>query len=285
MPESHTRTLNPLITASAYIANVNRLEALLGTLDEAVRDRVTGPKVAVMFSGGVDSCVIATLASRYAMVTAYTVGVEGAHDLQVAEGAAYGMQLSWRGIKVDRAEVKEAIPVVARAIGSESPLTISFEMPIYFVAREAYEQQILCGQGADELFGGYARYEPMDAPTRRERMKQDADNLISKGMPSERRLAAHFGKTMGHPFLDHRVVELTDHLPDDMLVHGGVRKVALRQVAEALGLGEASRRPKKAAQYGSGIMKTMKAMAKMEGLTLGDWTKKIIEGDGEVERP
>lgn len=252
---------------------------MLGTLDEAVTDLVVGPEVAVMFSGGVDSCVVAMLASRHAKVTLYTVGVEGAHDLRVAEGTADRMRLGWEGILVSGAELLEAIPVVAGAIGTDSPLTISFELPLYFVARGACEQHILCGQGADELFGGYARYEAMEPRARRESMGSDALELLSKGMPSERRLASVFGKDMGHPFLDPRVMVLASKLPDEMLVHDGVRKVALREVAEALGLEEESRRPKKAAQYGSGIMKAMKTMARKEGLTLREWTSRTIDRD------
>jgi asparagine synthase (glutamine-hydrolysing) len=74
------------------------------------------------------------------------------------------------------------------------------------------------------------------------------------------------------------VVVLADSLPDEMLVDNGVRKVALRQVATALGLEGAALRPKKAAQYGSGIMKAMKTMAKSERSSLADWTVKVIAG-------
>ena len=56
----------------------------------------------------------------------------------------------------------------------------------------------------------------------------------------------------------------------------GYGKVALRQMATALGLEGAALRPKKAAQYGSGIMKAMKVMAKRERSSLMDWTVKVI---------
>ncbi len=107
-------------------------------------------------------------------------------------------------------------------------------------------------------------------------MKVDADALIARGAPAERRLASALGKELGHPYLDRSVVELASSLPDEMLVDKGVRKVALRQVATALGLEEAALRPKKAAQYGSGIMKAMKVMAKRERSSLKDWTVKVI---------
>jgi asparagine synthase (glutamine-hydrolysing) len=255
---------------------VNRLDALIGALDRSVRDRLTRPEGGIMFSGGVDSCVVASLASNHVLVTLYTVGVEGAHDLKVGESSALAMGLAWKGINIVESDIREAIPFVAKWMGTTSPLALSFEMPVFFVSRAAFEDVVLCGQGADELFGGYARYEAMSPSERRDRMKVDADALISNGAPAERRLASAFGKELGHPYLDRSVVELASSLPDDMLVNKGVRKVALRQVATALGLEEAALRPKKAAQYGSGIMKAMKVMAKREGLSLKDWTAKVI---------
>lgn len=272
-----TYALAQSINIGAYICRaVNRLDALIGALDRSVRDRLTRPEAGIMFSGGVDSCVIASLASNHVPVTLYTVGVEGAHDLKVGESSALAMGLAWKGITITESDIREAIPFIAKFMATASPLSLSFEMPLFFVARAAFEEIVLCGQGADELFGGYARYEAMSPTERRERMKVDTDALIIVGAPAERRLASAFGKELGHPYLDRSVVELAISLPDDLLVNKGVRKVALRQVATTLGLEEAALRPKKAAQYGSGIMKAMKAMAKKEQSSLKDWTAKVI---------
>ena len=160
-----------------------------------------------MFSGGVDSCVVASLASNHVPVKLYTVGMEGAHDLKVGESSALAMGLAWKGITIAESDIREAIPLVAKYIGTTSPLALSFEMPVFFVARVASEETVLCGQGADELFGGYSRYETMSPSERRDRMKVDADALISIGAPAERRLASAFGKELGHPYLDRSVVD------------------------------------------------------------------------------
>jgi asparagine synthetase B (glutamine-hydrolysing) len=57
-------------------------------------------------------------------------------------------------------------------------------------------------------------------------------------------------------------------LPPELKVSGEERKVALRMMARALGLSDGLAGQKKtAAQYGSGIMKVLKAEAKRRGLS------------------
>ena len=129
------------INSGAYICRaVNRLDALIGALDRSVRDRLTRPEAGIMFSGGVDSCVIARLASGHALVKLYTVGVDGAHDLKVGESSSLAMGLTWEGIIITDSDIREAIPFVAKHMGTVSPLALSFEMPLFFVARAAEEE-------------------------------------------------------------------------------------------------------------------------------------------------
>jgi asparagine synthase (glutamine-hydrolysing) len=59
-----------------------------------------------------------------------------------------------------------------------------------------------------------------------------------------------------------------------MLGPGG-RKLVLREVAVLLGL-DAHDRPKKAAQYSSGIMREMERLARKEGMSMSEWTKKTV---------
>jgi asparagine synthase (glutamine-hydrolysing) len=145
------------------------------------------------------------------------------------------------------------------------------------VAQVADEMLLASGQGADELFGGYARYERMTSMERRSAMRHDVTKLLIHGSRTEHVLAAYFDKEVRHPFLDPEVVELALQLPDELLIDGGIRKVALRQIARAIDLVEEADRKKKAAQYGSGVMRTMKAMAKRDGLTVGQWSRSLAQ--------
>jgi asparagine synthase (glutamine-hydrolysing) len=248
---------------------VNRIDLLLGTLDEAVRDKIFTRRTGVLFSGGIDSSVIAALVARNSAPTLYTVGLEGAHDLNVAKSTAEVMGLDWVGVVVGENEIRQAIKGMVPIFGV-SPLTLSFEMPLYLVLGVAAEDLLFCGQGADELYAGYSRYRSMDEASMRSSMAHDVEALIAQGMGIEKRAAEGFGKTLVHPFLDPQVVKVSLDLPLEMLLRGEENKAILRDVGRALGLGPIADRRKKAAQYGSGIMNAMKAMAKREHMTLSE---------------
>lgn len=260
---------------------MNRIESLIGALDRSVREAVHGRELGLLFSGGIDSCVIAQLARPYAKIKLYTIGMPGSHDLDVAESTASRLELEWIGIILDEEMIRDSVVQMSSIIGKDDPLTISFEMPLHIVAQIADEALLASGQGADEMFGGYARYEKMAPLERRAAMRQDVSNLLIHGSQLEHRLAAFFSKEMRHPFLDPEVVELALELPDELLIDDGVRKVALRQVARSIGLVEEADRKKKAAQYGSGVMRAMKAMAKREGMTVGQWSRSLAQSNIE----
>jgi asparagine synthase (glutamine-hydrolysing) len=221
-----------------------------------------------MFSGGLDSTVVARLASEVSQVTLYTMGVEGAHDILVSEGGSQQLGLPWEALVLREEEIISALPRLASIIGTDSPLTLSFEMPLWVGAARCKERLILTGQGADELFGGYARYQKMGPGQLMKNMEKDQDELLEVGVRREQAIAAHFGKDARYPFLHPKVIELARALSPDDCVRGETRKVVLRDVAQLLGLDEAAQRPKKAAQYGSGVMKVMKAEAKRRGIEL-----------------
>jgi len=108
-------------------------------------------------------------------------------------------------------------------------------------------------------------------------MESDLRRLLQEGVPRERRIAARWGKTLHQPFLDDAVIEAAGKYGPSESIRQGVRKAPLRDLAEQLSLGAIARREKKAAQYGSGIMKALSSAAKKEGLSLGDLLRKMSQ--------
>ncbi|MGD1061169.1 MAG: asparagine synthase C-terminal domain-containing protein [Methanomassiliicoccales archaeon] len=243
-----------------------KADDLLATLRPAVSELCPTGKVGVLFSGGIDSTIVAALAAETTQVQLYTVGVGEAHDLSVAEETAKRLGLPWTAIRITGEQVVDSVVPVSEIINKDGILPISFEMPAYFVCGEGTEQYYLSGQGADELFGGYTRYVSLSPEDLRSTMTRDIEALLGSGISMEHAIARHFRKVIGHPYLDPDVVRFAAKLTSSDCISGGARKIVLGQVASLLGLDFLASRQKKAAQYGSGIMKVLKAEAKERGV-------------------
>jgi len=224
---------------------------------------------AIAFSGGLDSSLIAHIMKPHSRVTLYTVGIAGSMDIVHAPKAAgmMGIGEAHRAVIITIDDLLDAIPQVVSIIGTEEPVLVSFMLPLYFVAKTCSEEELFTGQGADELFAGYARYTRMDPQTLENALANDLEVVLRMGLEREQAIAAFFGKTIHCPYMDKDVVLAVRDLPVlQKITNDGRRKAILRDAAHLLGLPEEiSERDKKAAQYSSGIIKVLKAAAKAHG--------------------
>ncbi|WP_352151817.1 asparagine synthase C-terminal domain-containing protein [Methanoculleus oceani] len=241
------------------------------TLEEAIVTAVglRSDEGVVAFSGGVDSGLIAGLAH----LPCVTVGLHGSHDIAWAEKAARMMGLDLTIVSPAEDEVAEAIRRVVRVIPDPTnPVEASIATTLSFVAAWAEEHghtRILAGQGADELFGGYARY--LTSPDLAAELERDFADLKRQGTRDQAVAALH-GAYFSTPYLDARVVRAAQAIPARERVRGGVRKHPLRVVAERHIPAEIARAEKKAMQYGSGIWRTIQRLARQNGY------KKSVQG-------
>lgn len=241
------------------------------TLEEAIVTAVSlrSDEGVVAFSGGVDSALIAALAG----LPCVTVGLRGSHDAMWAEKAARMLGLDLEVVTPTENEVAEALARVVRVIPDpENPVEASIATTLSFVAAWAAEHghtRILAGQGADELFGGYARY--LSSPDLAADLERDfADH--GRQRARDQAVAALHGTYFSMPYLDVRVVRAARAIPAGEKVRGGVRKHPLRQIAERHIPAEIARAEKKAMQYGSGIWRAMQRLARDNGY------KKSVQG-------
>lgn len=252
-------------------------EELLDALGSAVREMMDG-RTAVAFSGGLDSGVIAAIASGHGSIRAYTVGTEGSYDVRASEELARDMGIEWEHIPLTASALEEDLRDMIRITGTVNPITLSFEVPLYYVMRHSPERVILSGQGADEIFAGYSKYENLDGDDLRDRMDRDMMELMRNTLVHERKVADRFGKRIGYPYLDPRVTSIASAMDIGDLAPRDLRKTVLRDVAGLLGQPGIAARPKKAAQYGSGTMDTLRRMAKGRGMTVSSMIAAISEG-------
>jgi len=241
------------------------------TLEEAIITAINlrSDEGAVAFSGGVDSALIA----RFARLPCVAVGTEGSHDIAWAAKAARVMGLDLEIVTPTKEEVAEALARVVRVIPDPTnPVEASIATTLFFVAARAAEHgytRILAGQGADELFGGYARY--LSSPDLAVELERDvADHPRQRAR--DQAVAALHGVYFSMPYIDVRVVRAARAIPAGEKVRGGVRKHPLRVVAERHIPAEIARAEKKAMQYGSGIWMTIQRLSRQNGY------KKSVQG-------
>lgn len=238
-------------------------------LDNVVREMVEGKDVAVAFSGGLDCSIIASLTRRYARsVHLYTAGMEGAYDIQEGEEMSKILDIPWTPIIITQDEILDSVREMMSVTRTYNPVTLSFEIPLFYVSRVCTESLVIGGQGADELFAGYSKYIDISASELKDRMRSDLERLLNDTLGHEKCVAQHFGKTILYPYLDKSVIEIAQAADLGELSPSALRKRALREVACCIGEEEAAAKKKKAAQYGSGSVCLLRKVAKQRGTTV-----------------
>jgi asparagine synthase (glutamine-hydrolysing) len=229
------------------------------TIEIAVRLRSDEGIVAL--SGGVDSALVAQLAERECIA----VGVAGSHDLRRAQQVATELGLPLNTLVVDPGSIEAALVQVLRVIPKIDPVNASVAATLYFVAEWAGShgyRRILAGQGADELFGGYARY--LQTDTLGQDLERDFQCLPIQ-LARDLAVAALHNTSFSLPYMDVRVVQAARAIPPEKKVCGGVRKRPLRDAAERYLPHSIAQYEKKAMQYGSGVMREIQRLASQKG--------------------
>lgn len=233
------------------------------SLDEAIVTavRLRSTEGVCAFSGGVDSSLVAFLAQRPCIA----IGLAGSHDLARASLAADAMQLDCTCVEVTHDDIREGLHAVIGVIPEPTPVNTAIAITQYLVTRSASElghERVLTGQGADELFGGYARYRTGTDPAAR--LARDFAGLAAQGL-RDQSVAALNGTYLSQPFLDVRVVRAARSLPASGMVRDGVGKWPLREVAARHIPREIAWYRKKAMQYGTGVAKVLQGFARDKG--------------------
>ncbi|UWG47939.1 Asparagine synthase (glutamine-hydrolyzing) [Halanaeroarchaeum sp. HSR-CO] len=242
------------------------LAGLRAALESALV-RVDTEGLAIAFSGGVDSALLASILEA----PLYTVGFPESHDLETARAVAekLGLDLTVRALSLD--ELESVVPRVARSIDGTNAMDVQIAIPLAFVGEAAADDgfdRLALGQGADELFGGYAKIEAVDhrvAATTIRGARWEVLAAMSPGLARDTLAVRATGIEPIFPFLDDAVVEAALALPSSLIVDDGVRKRALRAVATDYLPGSVANRDKKAMQYGSLVARELDRLARQAG--------------------
>ncbi|MDG6901353.1 MAG: hypothetical protein JRM80_05265 [Nitrososphaerota archaeon] len=237
---------------------------LASLIRESVEARVAGKRaVAVAFSGGLDSSLVAHCAAGHAKVIACSVSAEGSTDSKVARDTASVMGVEFASVRADKREVASEMRGLDLPF-EPSPMDKSLWCIYSMTARLASKsgaEVVMLGQLADELFGGYAKYELAlrrggEAEAGR-MMSDDVAECATRGFLRDEAACRRWCEPR-FPLAERELAAFGQALPVSFKIRDGVRKAVLRQAALLLGLPEEiAHRPKKAAQYSSGVMKLL----------------------------
>ncbi|WP_290815960.1 asparagine synthase C-terminal domain-containing protein [Halovivax sp.] len=225
--------------------------------------------LAVAFSGGVDSALLAALLDA----PLYVAGFPDSHDIAAARAAAESMGRAddLRVVELDLDTLGRAVPTVASATGRTNAMDVGIALPLYLAAEAAAAdgvERLALGQGADELFGGYEKVVRLDhrvaADTTRGAVREQIATL-SRQLPRDVLAIQAAGVDPQTPYLHDDVVSVALALPTELFVADGTRKRALRLLAGGYLPASVANREKKALQYGSRAARELDRLARRAG--------------------
>jgi len=259
-------------------------------LRQSVKEKVSGLKeVAVAFSGGLDSSIIAFLAKQSNVdVHLIHASLEDQPETEYALKTAEELGLPIHVCLFKEEDLEQIIPRALSIIEDPNPLNLSIGVPIFWTAEKAASMKLkvmLAGQAADELFGGYRRYVDDYLSFGEEKVRKelfhDIVSIYETNLERDYKLCSFHGVELRLPFADYRIAEFATKLPVNLKIEqrpNGLRKIVLRKVAKNLGLPESVvKKPKKAVQYTTGVDKALKKLAKKDGVSVRAYLHKIFE--------
>ncbi|MEM3536639.1 MAG: asparagine synthetase B [Candidatus Bathyarchaeia archaeon] len=265
-------------------------EELQKLLQKSVKERLSGLKeVAVAFSGGLDSSILASLAkSSVANVHLIHVSLNGQPETEEAKEAAEALKLPLHIRLYNENDVKATLSKVLWLVEEPTPLNVSVGIPFYWAAEKAAEMGVkvlLAGQGADELFGGYRRYvnDYLRYGVKRveKTMFNDVFKMYETNFERDFKICNYHNVELRFPFATYPLAEFATKLPLELKIErkaNGLRKLVLRKLAKNLGLPNfIVEKPKRAIQYSTGVNKTLKKLARREELTVREYLEKKFQ--------
>jgi len=234
-----------------------RLKILCNAIDLTVKESCNN-SITVSFSGGIDSTLVAFLAKKYSDVELIAVGTPESHDLEAAKTAAKMIGMDLTVLEIEQNEmVSEGFKMQKEM--NLTAIEVEFMLPFWIAAKNSKNPILMCGQGADEVFGGYARFRKNNAVNN---LSKEIENLNKRLIDREERITEIFNLKLSCPYLSEDVIRAASLFSEEERI-GDIGKVPLRQAAKMLGLPkEIADRKKKAAQYGSGSQKAIRNIIK-----------------------
>eukprot|EP00040_Diaphanoeca_grandis_P040029 m.260992 g.260992 ORF g.260992 m.260992 type:complete len:566 (+) comp41038_c0_seq1:143-1840(+) len=204
----------------------------------------------VLLSGGLDSSLVASIASRHAQfrvesqgkekawfpsLHSFSVGLKGSPDLKAARVVADYLDTIHHEFVFTVEEGLDAVRDVIYHLETYDVTTIRAATPMFLMSRKIRAmgiKMVLSGEGADEIFGGYLYFHK--APNKEEFHKECVDkvaDLHKFDCLRANKSTMAWGVEARVPFLDYDFLEYAMSIdPEEKLIKNGrIEKDILRQ--------------------------------------------------------
>ncbi len=237
-------------------------------------------KVGIIFSGGIDSVLIAKIAKDLgsADLCCYTSGLIGSHDLKYAHEVADKLGLNLKSKELTVSDIESMLPKIIEVIEDTNAGQVEVAIPVYAAVELAHKdgfKVMLSGQGADELFGGYPWYSKIVGMQGygefHKCMVKDLLYLYKESFEREDKITMAHSIESRIPFLDPQVIRVAMRIDPTLKIFNGddiFGKHVHRELAEEIGIPKTMAfRLKEAAQHGAGIHDIIDIIARGKGFT------------------
>jgi len=179
---------------------LNSARLIVQALEESVRRNLTD---GLLLSGGLDTAILAYLASKWVKPGCITVALRGAPapDVDYARLVASRLELKHHLYYFDSEELDDSIRAVIRIMKSFDPMEIRNDAALYIalrVARDNGMSTIMTGDACDELFAGYSFFFGLT--------REQLDTALKKMQANMRFASEYLARELGIevrlPFLD-----------------------------------------------------------------------------------
>jgi len=185
-------------------------------LEQAVCRRIDGDVMGSWLSGGLDSSAMVALARPHVQkMHTFAAGLPGAPDPQFAQQVADALDTEHHQVIVTLDKLLDVLPEVIYHLESFDALLVRSSITNYLVARRAadYVGSVFSGEGADELFGGYAYLKDLNLNELQDELVDITRSLSNTALQRVDRSASAYGLVAHVAFLDPGVVEYAMRIP------------------------------------------------------------------------
>ncbi|MCS7097502.1 MAG: asparagine synthase-related protein [Candidatus Methanomethyliaceae archaeon] len=225
---------------------------------------------AILFSGGIDSSLIAILTSKIRPVIYVTAIFNTGNDEKYSFILSKKLGVPCVVVRYDIEEAIDASREIVRTFRTFDHVEIRNDITLYIALKKCKEmgiRKVMTGDGGDELFAGYDFMVRMEE----HQLEKYINEFYGQWFFSSSLIGRELGIEVYHPFLREEIINFARSLPYEWKVKRPYGKWILRKLLDAMGFPEIAWRNKEPIEMGSGSSIITQIFLKM----LGEEAEKI----------